>query len=109
MGISLFGRKCWTSPDIPQAKAPDPAEFEIIDFMEKNGHIVAKINYPACTNFEGNKIVVFLNTTYLDLTNMKRIDPHFSKDIRSPFARFTPTKEGMKAAIKLIEEYKCER
>lgn len=71
---------------------PNPAVFHILRFYEFNGHIAVEINYPNCNTYEGNKIIVFLDTTIEQLRKLKEIDPHFTEEDKiKPFARFEPT------------------
>ena len=86
-------------------KNPDPKNWSIKEHVQINSFLIIKINYPDCTNYEGNKILVFENTTMEELMKQKMIDPHFSgnKKFLSPFARFEPTEKGWEAAIKLSE------
>jgi hypothetical protein len=83
------------------APNPNPVNFKIIEVHGIGKHLVAKIKYPDCTNFEGIKICVFKNMTKETLKNMKSIDPHFSTENKAPFARFQPTKSGWQAACSL--------
>ena len=59
-----------------------------------------KINYPDCTTFEGNKVLMFNNVSIDDILLQKDIDPHFSSSVKyiHPFARFEPTVHGWKIA-----------
>ena len=84
---------------------PDPNNYKVVQAYEKGQFIVLKINYPNCTNYEGNKILVFSNVTMIDLINQRKIDPHFfeSKQYASPIARFEPTERGWQMAIRFIE------
>lgn len=83
---------------------PDPSKWSIKRHFSKNGNLAILINYPDCTNYEGNKILVYKNTVKAALVAQRYIDPHFSnnKDFKSPFARFEPTDEGWEAAIDLL-------
>jgi hypothetical protein len=83
---------------------PNPTNFIIRKYSEQNGHIVILINYPNCKNYEGEKVIVFKNTTWEQIRNLKEIDPHFTdeKTIK-PFARFEPTVDGWLSAVNLIE------
>jgi hypothetical protein len=85
--------------------SPNPHNYSIVKYFSANNHLVVMINYPNCTNYEGNKILVFENTSIDELKMQKLIDPHFfnSKKYKSPFARFRPTDKGWKAAISLIK------
>lgn len=75
---------------------PDPKNFEIQDTVMINGFLIVLVNYPDCTNFEGNKILVYKNTTLTSLVKQGSLDPHFSSNSKfhSPVARFEPTLEG---------------
>jgi hypothetical protein len=82
---------------------PDPKNFTIVETDHWLGTriIVAKINYPDCTNYEGDKILVFDDLSYDELYTLQTIDPHFcDKGHPSPIARFKPTKEGWKNALR---------
>ncbi len=103
MGLNLFGRSFSTSegyvPQLPTEPRPD--SFVIESVHEVNGHVVALITYPHATNFEGKKILVYRNMSEKVLRFIKLLDPHFSNEGISPFARFIPNEEGMDAAVKL--------
>lgn len=108
--MGLFKKTCrmfQTSGMIHQTDsipdAPNPLCF-IIEMIEQVGeHVVALIHYPNCNNYEGKKILLFLNTSLELIKSLKEIDPHFRRfsasDTVSPFARFEPTLTGWKAAI----------
>jgi len=89
----------YTPPPAP-AKVkgnPDPSNWKIVKAKEIGNYLILKMNYPDCTNYEGNKILVFENVTMIDLVNQKAIDPHFfpaNKSVKSPVARFEPTDRG---------------
>lgn len=104
MGCGPFSRykncSCVTNPEV-KAPNPDPEKFEIIKTKQIGMHLVAKINYPNCTNYEGNKICVFLDTTDFQLRHRRSIDPHFAENDEAPFARFAPTPIGWVAAEEL--------
>lgn len=87
--------KIWAQTKNPN---PDPKNFEILEiYAFRNAHVLV-VKYPNCTNFEGKKVLVYKGK-YKELTER---DPHFSKGY-SPIARFAPTREGQKLAIKLAE------
>jgi hypothetical protein len=88
---------------------PNPNNYKIEECWEQSVELddgtqgnllVINIHYPDCTNYEGRKILVYKNTTLLELVNQKTIDPHFSdnKEFYSPIARFLPTNEGWEMA-----------
>lgn len=84
---------------------PDPMNFLITMAQSVKGNLVLWVNYPDCNNYEGNKILFFLNTTLQQLGKQEVLDPHFSEstEFLSPFARFEPTDSGWKAALILAE------
>ena len=87
---------------------PDPNNYKIEKAEEVGKFLIIKLRYPNCTNYEGNKILVYQNTTLIDLINQKLIDPHFSdtKGFKSPIARFIPTEGGWAMARKFCEAMK---
>lgn len=102
MGLSLSHHSSHTS-DSPSDVCgnPDPRNYKIVDFYEINRHVVVKVHYPDCTNYEGIKVLLYEKTTIEELRQQKYLDPHFTVDPRfkSPFARFAPTEVGWNSAI----------
>ena len=85
---------------------PDPKNWKIMQFKHfgYNGDfLVVKINYHDCTNYEGNKILLYDNITIDQLKRQKYIDPHFSTEgiYKSPIARFIPTGRGWNMTVSL--------
>lgn len=95
---SSFKQKVKKEPKLPN---PDPNNYKIVKAKEVGNYLILKINYPDCTNYEGNKILVFKAKTLIDIVNQKYIDPHFFIDskIASPIARFIPTDGGWDMAV----------
>jgi hypothetical protein len=83
---------------------PNPDNYSIIKYQEIKNKLLIKIKYHDCTNYEGEKILIF-NCSYDDIIKQKLIDPHFCEDksFYSPIARFEPTDDGWELAIKFIE------
>jgi len=79
---------------------PDPERFTIISTIQIGKSLVVEVNYPDCINYEGNKILVFSDCEERELRSRKTLDPHFSPD-NGPIARFAPTVEGLRLAVKL--------
>ncbi|QDJ96553.1 hypothetical protein Xoosp13_367 [Xanthomonas phage Xoo-sp13] len=100
MGLYMFSR----SGDYdPPPGNPVPDNFKIIEWYAEHNNCAIRINYPDSDNYEGNKILVFLNTKISTILDAKVIDPHFSDDgSLSPFARFEPTIMGWIAAKNLV-------
>lgn len=106
MGIKLFGSS--SSFDTPKRKSydpnPDPSNYKILKHIQIGNFLILKIKYYDCTNFEGEKILVFENTLE-NVLKQKSIDPHFSdnKKFISPIARFEPTIKGWEMATFLTK------
>lgn len=84
---------------------PNPDNYQLIKAHEDGEWLVVKMKYPDCTNFEGDKVLIFKNLTLLQLVNQKFIDPHFFPDDskhKSPVARFVPTDEGWEMALLFV-------
>jgi len=114
MGISLFGNSYakrdpggsgydQDKPNIESKRLPnpDPHNFTIIKTEQIGYVLVVKIKYPDCTNYEGNKILVY-KCTLDELMNQTELDPHFCDDTSHiyPYARFKPTAYGWDLAIR---------
>lgn len=109
MGIRLFGRSfCNHNNDIvPAYPNPNPTNFQIKDIGVVNNYVIVKVHYPDCTNFEGDKILVFRDTTPQEIKALPILDPHFCRDDHlSPIARFIPTTEGMAMAVRFCKAMK---
>ncbi len=89
------------------ARMPDPNNWKVIKAEEKGGYLILQMQYPDCTNYEGNKILVFRGVTLIDLVNQRQIDPHFFKDgkVKSPIARFEPTPQGWQMAQVFVDAW----
>lgn len=86
---------------------PDPSNYKIIKHKQIGFLLMVMINYPDCTNYEGNKICVFKDISILDLQSQKLIDPHFTnnKNVYAPIARFEPTDDGWYWADKFCNAF----
>lgn len=87
---------------------PRPDNYSIKNFAEHKPYLVLWINYPNCTNYNGDKILV-VQATIEQLVKTKHIDPHFSEQpcavenaLPSPIARFVPTEEGWLLALAFV-------
>jgi len=82
---------------------PDPKRFKIIRQEHFYPYTLLWVNYPNCTNFEGNKILVFRgDPSYI--TDVVFLDPHFAEGKRL-IARFVPTDEGWDMARKFCTSF----
>lgn len=89
---------------------PNPRNFRIQRFVASGNYLVVLINYPDCTNYEGNKIMIFEGIDGSQLEKLDFIDPHFCcGDHLSPIARFEPTDRGWDMACKLMKDLSNEQ
>lgn len=104
MGLKLFGNSICKCSNVISKGDPSPDNFIIKKIKQINNSVVVEINYPNCTNYEGNKILVFNNHKHSDILNSKSIDPHFCDNNHlSPVARFEPTERGWNWAMEFAE------
>jgi hypothetical protein len=112
MGISMGAPKssCSCGGNLKKGvrySNPNPKNFKFKKIEEMELYTIVWINYPDCINYEGDKIMVFENTSIEDLANAKTIDPHFCDgDHISPIARFEPTKRGWEMAVSFIKGFR---
>lgn len=96
-------RNCGCRTEVPKKienPNPDPKKFRIENLVNFGRFQAMFVNYPNCTNYEGNKILV---TENLDFTNCKELDPHFCEKHPFVVARFEPTDRGWQLAKALAE------
>jgi len=108
MGVSGFSNSCCgCDKKIKKLNGlpnPDPKNFNIKEYKSFGCYIVVRINYPDCINYEGDKILVFENTSVDRLQQLDFIDPHFCTEKHlSPIARFEPTKRGWDMSCKFAK------
>ncbi len=84
---------------------PNPKRYKVLNYTYDGKYLVVLVNYPDCTNYEGNKVLMYEGIYVEDLFNQGSIDPHFSNnpDKISPIARFEPTLKGWEMALKLAK------
>lgn len=78
----------------PRPGNPDPSNYQVIETHHVNGNLVALVKYPGALHYEGTKILLFQGMDPTRLWDRRQVDPHFSEDPSSPFARFEPTAAG---------------
>lgn len=95
----------------PPEGNPNPDNYKVVKAKELHGYLILQLNYPDCTNYEGNKILVFQGVTLIDLVNQRKIDPHFFKHslYKSPIARFEPTDIGWAMAETFVAAWAVVR
>jgi hypothetical protein len=97
MGMPMFRP---SSGSITTAPNPDPKNFKIKAISvtaRKRSICVVEVNYPGCTTFEGDKILVY-EAELKVFSNPSYLDPHFTATSRL-IARFPATDEGRRDAI----------
>lgn len=73
---------------------PNPFRFTILDYMTHQGNTLVKINYPDCTNYEGNKLLLIARNIN-EIRAWNKLDPHFIEGrTNGMVARFEPTDFG---------------
>ncbi len=84
-----------------QRANPDPRNFSIEKITRVGKHVVVRVRYPNCQNYEGEKVLLIRNTTEGQVRAATFLDPHFCESSvhLTPFARFEPTEAGWQAAI----------
>jgi hypothetical protein len=85
---------------------PDPRNFQIITHITIGRLTMVSVAYPNCTNFQGSKILIYLDTPIETLQTAKMLDPHFAenpKDIPAPIIRLIPTPAGWRMGLKICE------
>lgn len=75
---------------------PNPDLFTIQKKKKLGVYHLLWVHYAGCTNYEGNKILLFKSDRDIDWGSIHCLDPHFndnSEDFKL-LARFVPTEEG---------------
>ena len=73
---------------------PNPSRFMVKRAIGYGDHWVRLwLNYPDCTNYGGDKILVY-EGHHLEELRVGPLDPHFIDEGLSPIARFEPTERG---------------
>jgi hypothetical protein len=100
-----------SSKSQPALPNPDPKNFDILDKWEIGRYLILSVRYPDCTNYEGNKILLYENVTLERLLAQGSLDPHFSESVGyfSPIARFAPTERCLRMAMVLARLLSGER
>ena len=105
MGLRLFGNSsCQSCAPTPEPSYtfralpnPNPSHYRLKRWDQIGKYLIVLVNYPDCTNYEGDKIMVY-EATIEDFASQTKIDPHFCQDCFSPIVRFKPDDEGWEMA-----------
>jgi hypothetical protein len=95
MGLNLFSSGNYEPPN------PNPRDFEILWVLETDDYLLAKVRYPQCTTFDGEKLLLFKGLRTEWLYSLKVLDPHFYSE-SNLVARFKPDDEGLKLAMEIL-------
>jgi hypothetical protein len=82
---------------------PDPRHFQIIAHTTIGRLTMISVVYPNCTNFKGNKILIYLDTPIKILERSKVLDPHFAEDGVAPIIRLVPTPAGWRMGLEICK------
>lgn len=100
--MGLFKKSSWGAA-VMQAPQPNPYNFKVVSEKVAGDYLLAEVNYPDATNFEGNKILLVQGRE--TLKNLSSLDPHFLKHSGVLIlARFRPDIHGRAMAEMLFEE-----
>ncbi len=95
------------------ALTPDNSRYEVLEARAVGDHLVMKVIYIGCQcEYDGEKILVFVNVTPIDALKWTKIDPHFQNPGDSddpsvapgPSARFPASVDGWQDALKYAEQ-----
>lgn len=101
------GRKYEAERDELLARTPNPDVYDILEIEEVGSNLVAKVKYSGCADcsFDSCKVMVWIGVSLKDAVRWRRIDPHFTKNVRPPSeapcvrARFPADDQGWKDAL----------
>lgn len=84
---------------------PCPCSYTVLEKIIGKASVYARIKYHGCSNYEGEKILIFATPDAVHPERQEPIDPHFSDDSEhpTPFARFEPTELGRAYALALCD------
>ena len=111
MGIKIFGSSSsfglsdlslYETNIKPEDINPDPVNFVIDNVISTKDYLLAIVTYPNCTNFDGQKYILFKGLSELELFEMDTLDPHFFPENKI-VARLKPNEEGLELAYKIME------
>lgn len=84
------------------APNPNPKRFTIKYSKQVGEYCLLRLNYPDCTTFGGDKVLV-IKGLKKDILSLKKIDPHFLENGLDIIARFPATDSGISDAYNFIK------
>ena len=108
MGVNFTGISIKGECPVPVGN-PNPGFFRIEWIEEVGPHAIVLVRYPGTRNYEGRKIILYLDTPAERIRSARSIDPHFTDEDADlkPFARFEPTQAAW-AAAKAVAQHDLE-
>jgi hypothetical protein len=93
-----YTKKSETTPN------PNPHRFTIKEIWSSGHASILWVNYPDCTTFNGDKIMVYCGLYWDRLLEKKALDPHFIiDDMNYPLVRFRGNHHGLEWAKSFVE------
>lgn len=102
MGLRLLGNSGSYDGDSSSRHPadPNPALFSIKELKQIGEFVLAVVNYPNCTEYEGDKILIYDDVSMGTIARQEVLDPHFIMPRRGvvkgvyPIARFVADARG---------------
>lgn len=84
------------------SRNPNPLNYEIQWCLAQGDFLLARVKYFGCTNYEGDKLLLFFEMTEKELRALRELDPHFTEKSKL-IGRFKPDAGGEALAMWLIK------
>ncbi len=81
------------TPEKARFPNPDPDNFTVKSATQVGDYVVAEVDYPDATNYEGSKVMVLDGVTVEELALTSHLDPHFDPNSLVK-ARVRPDADG---------------
>ena len=104
MGIKFGLSSCSEQTARSASTAPNPNKFrfEPLSWTIKGQWVLAEVQYPDATTYEGRKLLLFKEEDWNRCLARNEMDPHFLPDQPTPIARFKPDALGRELAEMLL-------
>jgi hypothetical protein len=91
---------CSSSRAETSSPNPDPRRFSVKEEFVVGNAVVARLHYPDCTTYGGEKVLVYDDRRAFDELKLSGVvDPHFLEGRVSPVARFAADERGWRLAM----------
>tara|TARA_B100000745_G_scaffold294080_1_gene236639 strand:- start:357 stop:719 length:363 start_codon:yes stop_codon:yes gene_type:complete len=98
---SCTSRKAGYGPRTKTSPNPNKYRFDIISEECLGDYLIAVVQYPDCTTYNGYKTSVYKGVNTLE--GIKELDPHFIENDNAPIARFPGNDYGLNLARQFVE------